>query len=92
MAGNGWRALRLHDSPTGPRAAVAGGFTYLACSCERLASADGAQLPGDPLLAMNNVGDDLTKPDSVANRLQTYWDAVATMASRALSWSQDRLR
>lgn len=48
---------RVRRAPGVSSAAVAGGLTYRAYGGERLASADGAQLPGDPLLAMNNVGD-----------------------------------
>ncbi|MGE3472603.1 MAG: ABC transporter permease [Vicinamibacterales bacterium] len=48
---------RVRRAPGVSAAAVAGGLTYRAYGGERLASADGGQLPGDPLLAMNNVGD-----------------------------------
>jgi putative ABC transport system permease protein len=48
---------RVRRAPGVSAATVAGGLTYWAYGGERLASAAGAQLPGDPLLAMNNVGD-----------------------------------
>ena len=45
-------------------------------------------IPADfrPALPIPGGGVDLTKPDSVANRLQAYWDAVRSMVSRGLSW------
>lgn len=45
-----------------------------------------------PALRMPGGGVDLTKPDSVANRLQTYWDVLAAVVSRVVPWSRGRLR
>ncbi|WP_291988168.1 hypothetical protein [Luteitalea sp.] len=45
-----------------------------------------------PALPMPGGGVDLTKPDSVANRLQTYWDVITAVVSRVVPWSRDRLR
>lgn len=42
------------------------------------------EIPTDfrPALPIPGGGVDLTKPDSVANRLQTYWDALTSMVTR----------
>lgn len=45
-----------------------------------------------PALRMPGGGVDLTKPDSVANRLQTYWDVLTAVVSRVVPWSRGRLR
>lgn len=39
-----------------------------------------------PALPIPGGGVDLTKPDSVANRLQTYWDVVTSVVSRVVPW------
>lgn len=45
-----------------------------------------------PALPMPGGGVDLTKPDSVANRLQTYWDVITAVVSRVVPWARGRLR
>ncbi len=44
-----------------------------------------------PALPMPGGGVDFTKPDSVANRLQTYLDVITAVVSRVVPWSRDRL-
>lgn len=48
---------RLRQSPQVSAAAVAGGLTFYGFGGERLASADGVELPDDSTLAMNSVSD-----------------------------------
>ncbi len=52
------------------------------------------ETPADfrPALPMPGGGVDFTKPDSVANRLQTYWDVITAVVSRVVPWSRERLR
>jgi len=46
-------------------------------------------IPADfqPALPIPGGGVDLTKPDSVANRLHAYWDAITSVIVRAFPWS-----
>lgn len=52
------------------------------------------ETPADfrPALPLPGGGVDFTKPDSMANRLQTYWNVITAVVSRVVPWSRDRLR